>query len=126
MLRAVRLGYGDVVAQRQIVPVEAEDRFVVEFGRGVIGNRPLILRAMHEFAMTVLLAVPEASDHATGAVVLPFVGVEMPVGVQGGDNLVAVEWAAGREVLFPGEFKSNDRKGHGGAPCWHRYRSFFA
>src|SRR5690606_9803998 len=60
---AVVLGDADIFAFLEGMPVELEDRLVVGVA-GLVGEGPAAARRVHQLAVLVVLAVPEAMDDA--------------------------------------------------------------
>lgn len=67
---------------------------------------------MDQRSSLVIGLLPEPADSAGRHVPGPTCGIEMPLGIQRGRELVTVPRATVWELRRPGQFKSNTLKGH--------------
>ena len=106
-LNTVVLGDRNVFARNKLVPVEPENRFLVPFFHMIVVKRPALAAVVHEPAVFVILAMPEAMHPASLALVLPDIAVEMSVFGERCYELIAVCPAALRELRVACKLEPN-------------------
>ena len=97
----------DVFARTENVRAEAVTALVVVLGAPIVVEHPAGVlrpaRLVHEEADLVLLAIPEPADPAVAPVLLPLRLIDVAVGLERRDELVAVPRRALRKLLRAGE-----------------------
>src|SRR5262245_47524044 len=99
----------DVFAVTKHVVAEAIAGLVVVLRRLVIVEQPAHVlgaaRFVDQAAELVILALPEPAHAAVLAVSVPQLGIDAPIGVERGDEFVAVAVGARREFLRASEIE---------------------
>ena len=83
----------------------------------VVAEGPAAARAVHEVADILLLAAPEPAHAALLARLLPAVGVDMAVGIERRDELVAVPGRTVRMLLGARQIEADLLQTHGCLLC---------
>lgn len=114
-LDTIVLCYTYIFPDHEPVCIEPEDRFVILVS-GFVGKSPIAVAAMDQRSSLVIGFFPEPADSTDRLVPGPARGIEMPLGVQGSRELVAMARATVWKLRRPGQFKSNTLKGHVALP----------
>src|SRR2546425_70901 len=117
----------NIFARTKGVVAEAIAGLVVVIRRFVIIEHPARVlcpaRPVHQPPELVVLASPEPAHAAMLAVFAPKLGIDMPVGIERSNELIAMFLGPQREILRAGEIEPDALEhmrqlGHDGPPRW--------
>lgn len=100
-----------VLSLGQAMPIQPIGRLIIIRSLDVVIDQPSgtagTTGAVHQLPDPIGLARPKTPDSAPGPLARPFLRVEMPVRVERGDEVIAMQLATGRVIGASREMKYN-------------------